>query len=76
MLERTLEYLGVEKESTIGPYHIPIKLIFWSTPKTKKQAIFCQKYTEFSYWGFYKILKLMAMYGDPVYLDIGFINSP
>ncbi|OTY00304.1 hypothetical protein BK729_09925 [Bacillus thuringiensis serovar wratislaviensis] len=26
MLERTLEYLGVEKESNIGPYHMAIKL--------------------------------------------------
>ncbi|MBJ8077209.1 hypothetical protein JDS92_17820 [Bacillus cereus group sp. N12] len=40
MLERTLEYLGVEKESNIGPYHIAIKLKFYSTPRTK----FCTKF--------------------------------
>ncbi|MFI8495174.1 S-layer homology domain-containing protein [Peribacillus butanolivorans] len=27
MLVRTLEYLGVEKESNTGPYHIAIKLV-------------------------------------------------
>ncbi|HDR7658932.1 hypothetical protein EXW32_28435 (plasmid) [Bacillus mycoides] len=35
MLERTLEYLGVEKESNIGPYHIAIKLRKVNTPRTK-----------------------------------------
>ncbi|MBJ7932851.1 hypothetical protein COO04_14490 [Bacillus toyonensis] len=39
MLERTLEYLGVEKESNIESYHIAIKLKFYSTPRTK----FCTK---------------------------------
>ncbi|PEJ98193.1 hypothetical protein CN558_11095 [Bacillus wiedmannii] len=39
MLERTLEYLGVEKESNIGSYHIAIKLIFCSTPKMKFLSI-------------------------------------
>ncbi|MBY7112315.1 hypothetical protein ILT06_15585 [Bacillus sp. 17RED48] len=34
MLERTLEYLGVEKESNIGPYHIAIKLRKVNTPRT------------------------------------------
>lgn len=40
MLERTLEYLGVEKELNIGSYYIAIKLKFYSTLRTK----FCTKF--------------------------------
>ncbi|MGE7186497.1 S-layer homology domain-containing protein [Peribacillus sp. NPDC006672] len=39
MLVRTLEYLGVEKESNTGPYHIAIKLVKKMPPKMKKYAI-------------------------------------
>lgn len=54
VLERILEYLGVEKESNTRPYHIPINLRFWNNPQNENfisLQLFMKVQFIFSFWG-------------------------